>query len=129
MAATRPAAVTQQPSAGKRPNLSCLLPARLLQGVENYMLDVLASDVKGAVAALGHSSCTLVAHDWGGGVAWATAGMYGSDLIKQLIVLGLPHLGISSTNMNPSQYTKSLYIMTFQVGAGPYLGLGRLSCV
>jgi pimeloyl-ACP methyl ester carboxylesterase len=115
------------------PTLPCLLPAHLLpayclpaccllvsflQGVDNYMLDVLASDVKGAVAALGHSSCTLVAHDWGGGVAWVVAGMYGQDLVKQLIVLGLPHLGISSTNMNPSQNMKSLYIMTFQVGAG-----------
>lgn len=82
------------------------------------MLDMLASDVKGAVAALGHSSCTLVAHDWGGGVAWVTAGMYGQDLVKQLIVMGLPHLGISSTNMNLSQNIKSSYIMTFQVGAG-----------
>jgi pimeloyl-ACP methyl ester carboxylesterase len=121
----QPAVGDEQPSADTQPTLSCLLPAGLLQGVDNYMLDVLASDVKGAVDALGHSSCTLVAHDWGGGVAWVTAGMYGSDLIKQLIVLGLPHLGISSTNMNTSQYLKSSYIMTFQVGG---LQLWKCSC-
>lgn len=66
------------------------------------------------MSALGHSSCTLVAHDWGGGVAWATAGLYGQELVERLIVMGLPHLGISSTNMSGRQYMKSLYIMTFQ---------------
>jgi pimeloyl-ACP methyl ester carboxylesterase len=94
------------------------------QGVGNYRLDILASDVKGAVAALGHSSCTLVAHDWGGGVAWVTAGMYGSELIDRLIVIGLPHLGISSTNMNNAQYVRSLYMLTFQVGGNGVLLIG-----
>lgn len=92
-----------------------MLVVVVLQGIDNYRLEVLASDVKGAVEALGHSSCILVAHDWGGAVAWVTAGMYGRDLVKQLIVMGLPHLGISSTNMSGQQYMKSLYIMSFQV--------------
>jgi pimeloyl-ACP methyl ester carboxylesterase len=87
----------------------------LLQGVANYRLDILASDIKGAVAALGHSSCTLVAHDWGGMVAWITAGMYGKELINKLIVMGLPHVGISSTNMSGAQQKRSLYILNFQV--------------
>lgn len=47
-------------------------------------------------------------------MAWVTAGMYGSELIDRLVVIGLPHLGISSTNMSGSQYVKSLYMMTFQ---------------
>lgn len=98
--------------------LSLLRALWLLQGVGNYRLDILASDVKAAVAALGHSRCTLVAHDWGGGVAWVTAGMYGSELIDRLVVIGLPHLGISSTNMSGSQYVKSLYMLTFQVCVG-----------
>ncbi len=87
----------------------------MLQGLANYQLDVLASDVKAAVSALGHSSCTLVAHDWGGAVAWATAGLYGQELVDKLIVMGLPHLGVSSTNTLMKQYMRSLYIMTFQV--------------
>lgn len=45
-----------------------------LKGVDNYKLSVLAADVKEAVAALGHVSCTLMGHDWGGLVAWTTAG-------------------------------------------------------
>jgi hypothetical protein len=87
----------------------------LLQGIANYEVDILASDVKAVVSALGHSRCTLVAHDWGGVVAWATAGMYGQELVEQLIVMGLPHVGVSSTNMSGKQYMRSLYIMTFQV--------------
>jgi pimeloyl-ACP methyl ester carboxylesterase len=60
--------------------LLLLLLLLLLQGVEQYRLPVLASDVQQAVNALGHSSCTLVAHDWGGLVAWAVAGMYGKQV-------------------------------------------------
>lgn len=48
--------------------------------MEQYRLQVLASDVQQAVQALGHSSCTLVAHDWGGMVAWVVAGMYGRQV-------------------------------------------------
>lgn len=45
-------------------------------GVASYALDVLASDVREVVRALGHERCVLVAHDWGGIVAWLVAGMY-----------------------------------------------------
>lgn len=98
----------------------------LLQGLDSYRLDVLASDVKGAVEALGHSSCTLVAHDWGGAVAWVTAGMYGQELVKQLIVMGLPHMGISSTNMRWQQSIKSLYMLNFQ--ASRFMGDTSMTC-
>jgi pimeloyl-ACP methyl ester carboxylesterase len=52
----------------------------VLQGVHQYRLEVLASDVQQAVQALGHSCCTLVAHDWGGMVAWVAAGLYGRQV-------------------------------------------------
>lgn len=89
----------------------------LMQGVQNYLLQQLAADVKEAVAALGHKSCTLVAHDWGGGVAWATAGLYGKELVNQLIVMALPHLGVSNTNITSKQYKRSSYMLLFQVGS------------
>jgi hypothetical protein len=38
--------------------------------VSDYRLAQLAADVQAVVKALGHESCTLVAHDWGGLVAW-----------------------------------------------------------
>ncbi|WIA08213.1 hypothetical protein OEZ85_007662 [Tetradesmus obliquus] len=84
------------------------------QGVEQYRLQVLASDVQQAVQALGHSSCTLVAHDWGGMVAWVVAGMYGRQLVDKLIVMGLPHAGVSMVNTTMAQRKRQLYILLFQ---------------
>jgi len=63
------------------------------EGVEPYRMHQLATDIAGVVKALGHETCTLVAHDWGGCVCWTVAGMYGSKLLDRLIIMGLPHLG------------------------------------
>ena len=40
------------------------------RGVANYAIHLLVEDVVKLVEALGYGRCTLVAHDWGGGVAW-----------------------------------------------------------
>lgn len=48
------------------------------QGVAAYRLEQLAADVHAAVSALGHKRCTLVAHDWGGSVAWAVRNARGA---------------------------------------------------
>lgn len=50
--------------------------------------------------------------------------MYGQELVKQLIVLGCPHLGVTSTNMSGQQYLKSLYMMSFQVCLCGWVGVG-----
>ena len=47
-------------------------------------------DVKEVIAALGYSSCVLVAHDWGGAVAWTFAMDY-PDLVDKLICMNIPH--------------------------------------
>ena len=44
------------------------------EGVEPYRLARLAADVEALVKGLGHDKCTLVAHDWGGCVAWTVRG-------------------------------------------------------
>jgi hypothetical protein len=69
-----------------------LLSFVMLQGVDQYRLQLLASDVQQAVQALGHSSCTLVAHDWGGLVAWVVAGMYGRQVGDNLQHTHIPIL-------------------------------------
>ena len=61
-----------------------------LQGKDNYRIDRLADDIASLVKALGHESCTLVAHDWGGVISWLTAHAYGS-LIDKLVVICAPH--------------------------------------
>ena len=37
---------------------------------QDYHIDLLRQDIVELIPALGYSSCTLVAHDWGGAVAW-----------------------------------------------------------
>ena len=41
-------------------------------------------------SASGYEKCTLVSHDWGGAVAYATAEMF-PDIIEKLIVCNCPH--------------------------------------
>ena len=36
----------------------------------DYTIDLLTQDIAELIPALGHSKCILVAHDWGGAVAW-----------------------------------------------------------
>jgi pimeloyl-ACP methyl ester carboxylesterase len=36
----------------------------------DYTIDLLTQDIVELIPALGHSKCILVAHDWGGAVAW-----------------------------------------------------------
>lgn len=85
------------------------------RGVAAYALPRLAADVNAIVHALGHERCTLVAHDWGGLVAWLTAGTYGTSLVERLVIMGSPHAGVFKTNMTPQQQMRSSYMLLFQV--------------
>jgi pimeloyl-ACP methyl ester carboxylesterase len=85
------------------------------QDTSSYRLECLTADVAAAIKALGHERChALVAHDWGGSVAWATAGMHGSKLFDRLIVMALPHTGVALTNVDSEQRKRSSYILLFQ---------------
>ena len=61
-----------------------------VQGKDSYRVDKLADDMACLVKALGHESCTLVAHDWGGIISWLTAHTH-SSLIDKLVVICAPH--------------------------------------
>jgi pimeloyl-ACP methyl ester carboxylesterase len=58
--------------------------------VASYHLDRLGDDVANLIAALGHERAFVVAHDWGGGVAWNLAIRHPERVIK-LAVLDTPH--------------------------------------
>lgn len=53
-------------------------------------MDKLADDIACLVKALGHESCILVAHDWGGVVSWLVAHTH-SSLIDKLVIMSAPH--------------------------------------
>ncbi|KAG2491579.1 hypothetical protein HYH03_010146 [Edaphochlamys debaryana] len=90
------------------------------EGVAAYSLDRLTEDVAAVVRALGRSSCTLIGHDWGGAVAWATAGRY-PGLVQRLVVMAGPHWLLYKRNMTLAQACMSYYFLWFALPLLPEL--------
>jgi epoxide hydrolase 4 len=86
------------------------------EGVENYDMRLLVSDVAVVIKSLGRDKAIIVGHDWGGAVAWQFA-MSLPQMTDKLIILNLPHLrGLSRELAKPdSQQAKnSAYARAFQ---------------
>jgi len=58
--------------------------------ISDYKTENLVKDVCELIKALGRNKCTLVAHDWGGVVAWAVAAHF-PEMVEKLIILNSPH--------------------------------------
>jgi pimeloyl-ACP methyl ester carboxylesterase len=83
--------------------------------IADYTVKNLSQDLAELIPALGHSAATLVAHDWGGVVAWIVTQKY-PDLVEKLIVLNCPHGKIMRRRFKRwSQVMKSWYMFLFQV--------------
>ena len=65
-------------------------PAARPVGAEHYTMDHLVADALGFADALGAGRFHLVAHDWGGMVAWALAAAH-PERLRSLSVLATPH--------------------------------------
>ena len=63
--------------------------------------------------------CTLVAHDWGGIVAWHTAAGF-PHMVEKLVILGLPHPLCFFENMDWDQMQRCAIIYC---GSSMTLGL------
>lgn len=89
-------------------------------GVESYSLDKLIGDVAELIEACGRQRAIIMAHDWGGAIAWATA-LQRPELVEKLVVMNCPHLKIFRENLlgNPRQILKSWYILFFQIPGLP----------
>jgi epoxide hydrolase 4 len=85
------------------------------QEVEAYKIDTLVADLGALARHLGHKTFTLVAHDWGGGVAWSLAIKH-PEWLDGLIIVNSPHPTIfeRELNTNPAQQKASLYTRMFQ---------------
>ena len=85
------------------------------QGVENYTLEKLGSDVAAVINAQEQPSATVVGHDWGGAVAWSIA-MNMPEIVENLIILNLPHpRGLARELANSeAQQRASQYAFNFQ---------------
>lgn len=77
-----------------------------------YDLDQLAADVH---AVRGDEPCILVGHDWGGVIAFYTAG-HAPEGIRHLVVANGPHLPAYEAELaKPSQAIRSWYTAMFQI--------------
>ncbi len=80
-------------------------------GVESYRASRLIADVSGLVRALGHDRCVLVAHDWGGAIAWSVA-IACPELVERLVILNAPH---------PVPFARALATDDAQIRASAYM--------
>ena len=85
------------------------------ENVSAYQMSELVADVKGTIDGLGYEDCILVAHDWGGAIAWNFAYTY-PEMVEKLIVMNLPHPAKFFEGLKTwAQLQKSWYIFFFQI--------------
>ena len=103
------------------------------EGVENYAMPLLVSDVAAVIKDTGASQATIVGHDWGGAVAWQVA-LNLPQITRNLIILNLPHPNGLAREMrnNLEQRTNSGYAQKFRQGKASdpdILGGGPMTAV
>ncbi len=82
---------------------------------EAYQMSEFIADIQGLIRGLGYEDCILVAHDWGGAIAWNFAYAY-PEMVEKLIVLNIPHPAKFAAGLRtPQQLLKSWYIFAFQI--------------
>lgn len=83
--------------------------------VKDYKLDVLTSDMALLLKHFNGKKKYVVAHDWGGIVAWQLAALY-PQLITKMIILNAPHWQCFRNSVFTSaQFFKSWYIIIFKM--------------
>jgi pimeloyl-ACP methyl ester carboxylesterase len=82
--------------------------------VAAYRVDRLGDDVVGLLDALGHERAFVVAHDWGGGVAWNVA-LRHPGRVRALAVLDTPHPDVELVLPQSGEDTISWYRTFFQI--------------
>jgi pimeloyl-ACP methyl ester carboxylesterase len=85
-----------------------------------YDIWTLARDVREIIHAQGRQNAVVVGHDWGGGVAYATA-MFEPDCVERLVVLNCPHPQLMGDTLlrSPRQLARSWYMFFFQIPGLP----------
>ena len=85
------------------------------ENVDAYRARLLIEDLRALAEYLGHQKFTLVAHDWGGAVAWSVA-MRHPEYLEKLIIVNAPHPAIFARELlnNPDQQKASQYMLLFR---------------
>jgi len=85
------------------------------EGVANYAIPKLVSDVEAVIKHFGPKKATVIGHDWGGMIAWSFA-MQRPEMTGRLVILNLPHPACLTRELasNPAQQKASAYARAFQ---------------
>jgi len=83
--------------------------------VKAYRAKHLVEDLRQLIEALGHQSCILVAHDWGGAVAWNLAAEH-PEVVDKLVIINSPHpiAFARALRDHPGQIAASQYMLLFR---------------
>lgn len=86
------------------------------EGVADYCVDRLLEDVAALIDASGAKKITLIAHDWGAGLAWVFA-THQVRPLERLVIMNVPHPAVMATHLRRSwaQLKKSWYMLFFQL--------------
>lgn len=85
------------------------------EGVQSYAIEHLLEDVAGLIDASGARSVVLLAHDWGGVIAWYFA-MRRLRALDGLVVMNLPHPAAMERALKGwRQKLRSWYALFFQI--------------
>ena len=89
-------------------------------GIDAYRIKPLLEDLRQLIEflAAGHAdrSCVLVAHDWGGAIAWTFAAAF-PQYVKQLVIINAPHSVPFARALatDPAQQAASAYMNFFRL--------------
>jgi pimeloyl-ACP methyl ester carboxylesterase len=87
--------------------------------VADYRMDNLLADVAGLIDASGARETVLIAHDWGGAIAWMFA-LRKVRPLARFIVMNLPHPALMMRGLGTwAQLKRSWYIFFFQIPGLP----------
>ena len=83
--------------------------------IQDYSMERLMDDVAGLIDASGCKSAMLLAHDWGGVIAWFFA-MRKLRPLDRLVIMNLPHPAVMEKELRKwRQMKKSWYVLLFQI--------------
>ena len=87
------------------------------QDVKQYRVRYLSDDLRLLAEHLGYQRFILVAHDWGGAVAWSLAATR-PECVEKLIIINSPHPGtfLRELTHSPAQQQASSYMNFFRTG-------------
>ena len=83
--------------------------------IKEYAVGELVQDLKALAEHLGHRRMILVAHDWGGAVAWSFANSH-PQMLERLVIINSPHPGVFARELlhNKEQQKASAYMRSFR---------------